>query len=140
MSPLFRNPTPAKPLLRGTVLLAFFAVAVALVIAQTSGLNAQTPEPTSSGPASQEADFSESQAQSIDRMLMCPVCPAQTIAQSQVEIALQMRAIVRTMLAEGEGRDDILLFFRDRYGNPGEYNDPYYNSNFDILRPFTLRV
>ena len=30
--------------------------------------------------------------------------------------------------------------FRDRYGNPGEYKDPYYNPNFDILRPFTLRV
>ncbi|MCH8814209.1 MAG: glycosyltransferase [Chloroflexi bacterium] len=30
--------------------------------------------------------------------------------------------------------------FRDRYGNPGEYYDPYYNPNFDILRPFTLRV
>jgi GT2 family glycosyltransferase len=31
-------------------------------------------------------------------------------------------------------------FFRDRWGNPGEYVDPYYNPNLDILRPFTLRV
>lgn len=31
-------------------------------------------------------------------------------------------------------------FFRDRWGNPGDYKDPYYNPNLDILRPFTLRV
>jgi GT2 family glycosyltransferase len=31
-------------------------------------------------------------------------------------------------------------FFRDRWGNPGEYKDPYYNANLDILRPFSLRV
>lgn len=31
-------------------------------------------------------------------------------------------------------------FFRDRWGNPGEYKDPYYNPNLDILRPFNLRI
>ena len=29
-------------------------------------------------------------------------------------------------------------FFRDRWGNPGEYQDPYYNPNLDRLRPFTI--
>ena len=49
-------------------------------------------------------------------MLMCPVCPAQTIAQAQVEISKQMQVIVREMLAEGNERDDILDFFIERYG------------------------
>jgi GT2 family glycosyltransferase/2-polyprenyl-3-methyl-5-hydroxy-6-metoxy-1,4-benzoquinol methylase len=31
-------------------------------------------------------------------------------------------------------------FFRARWGNPGEYKDPYYNPNLDILRPFRLRL
>lgn len=31
-------------------------------------------------------------------------------------------------------------FFRDRWGNPGEYKDPYYNPNLDILRPFALHI
>jgi GT2 family glycosyltransferase/SAM-dependent methyltransferase len=31
-------------------------------------------------------------------------------------------------------------FFRDRWGNPGEYRDPYYNPNLDLRRPFTIRV
>ena len=49
-------------------------------------------------------------------MLMCPVCPAETIDQAQVEISRQMRRVVREMLAEGASRDQILQFFVDRYG------------------------
>lgn len=88
-----------------------------LAFAQSISLHAQTPEPTFPEPAFPEPAFSESEAQNIDRMLMCPVCPAQTIAQAQVEISQQMRVIVREMLAEGKDRDDILDFFVERYGN-----------------------
>ena len=100
--------------------MAIAVVITALAIARTGDLHAQTPEPVSPEPSSEsappEAAFDESRAQNIDRMLMCPVCPAQTIAQSQVEIALQMRAIVREMLAAGQDRDGILDFFQERYG------------------------
>ena len=58
----------------------------------------------------------EREAQAIDKMLMCPVCPAETIDQAQVEISFQMRAVVREMLAEGKSRDEILDYFVDRYG------------------------
>ena len=58
----------------------------------------------------------EKEAQTIDRMIMCPVCPAETIDQAQVEISFQMRAIIREMLAEGRSRDEILDYFVDRYG------------------------
>lgn len=55
-------------------------------------------------------------AQGIDKSLMCPVCPSETIDQSQVELANQMRIMVRDKLAQGESRDEILQFFVDRYG------------------------
>ena len=58
----------------------------------------------------------EREAQAIDRMIMCPVCPAETIDQAQVEISFQMRAVIREMLAEGRSREEILDFFVDRYG------------------------
>ena len=93
---------------------AFVPLAILVLVlafAQSTGLHAQTPEPTFPGPA-----FSESEAQNIDRMIMCPVCPAETIDQAQVEISHQMRVIVREMLGEGKSRDDILDFFVDRYG------------------------
>mgnify|MGYP001239596206 CR=1 FL=1 len=74
-----------------------------------------------SNPSTQ--DEFEYLAQSIDKGLMCPVCPSETIDQSQVEIAKQMKAIVREKLTQGESRDDILQFFSDRYG-PSVLSEP----------------
>ena len=64
----------------------------------------------------QGAGYSEKEALSIDRMLMCPVCPAETIDQAQVEISRQMKAVVREMLSQGASRDEVLDFFVARYG------------------------
>jgi cytochrome c-type biogenesis protein CcmH len=55
-------------------------------------------------------------AQNIDRKLMCPVCPSETIDQSQTLIAKQMRGIIRQKLNQGENTEDILDYFVDRYG------------------------
>ena len=58
----------------------------------------------------------EAVAQGIDKALICPICPSETIDQSQVKLAKQMRAMVREKLAQGESRSEILQFFVDRYG------------------------
>ncbi|MQF83144.1 cytochrome c-type biogenesis protein CcmH, partial [SAR202 cluster bacterium AD-802-E10_MRT_200m] len=58
----------------------------------------------------------ETIAQGIDRRLVCPVCPGETIDQSQVELAKQMQVIVREKLRTGESEEDILKFFVERYG------------------------
>ncbi|MEE8469843.1 MAG: cytochrome c-type biogenesis protein CcmH, partial [Dehalococcoidia bacterium] len=55
-------------------------------------------------------------AQDIYRNLMCPLCPGQTIEQSQSELSAQMRFVVREKLAQGETREEILQFFVERYG------------------------
>ena len=47
------------------------------------------------GSISNEVNVDETIAQGIDKMLMCPVCPSETIDQSQVPLAGQMRAMVR---------------------------------------------
>ena len=60
--------------------------------------------------------YDEAEAQAIDRMLMCPVCPAESIDQAQVPLARQMRRQVREMLAAGSGRTEILDWFAERYG------------------------
>ena len=75
---------------------------------------AQQPGPTVS--PDQALQYDEKEAQRIDRMLMCPVCPAETIDQAQVEYSKQMRRVVREMLAQGHSREEILDFFADRYG------------------------
>ena len=58
----------------------------------------------------------EQRAQSIDKSLICPVCPGETIDQAQVALAHQMRTVVREKLAEGWSREQVLLFFVERYG------------------------
>ena len=68
-----------------------------------------------SGP-SQTLPYDEAEAQSIDRMIMCPVCPAVSIDQTEVAIARQMRGVIRDKLAEGATRGEILDYFVDRYG------------------------
>ena len=67
----------------------------------------------------------EEQAQQIDKMLICPVCPAETIDQSQVPLALNMRGIVRDKLREGWTNRQILDYFssEERYG-PSVLSEP----------------
>jgi len=61
-------------------------------------------------------DDLEAQAREIDRLLICPVCPGETLDQSEAGLAKQMRALIRQMLAEGKSREEILQYFVDRYG------------------------
>ena len=68
--------------------------------------------------ATPSGSYDEAEAQDIDRMLMCPVCPAQTIDQTEVPLAKQMRAQVRELLASGATREETLAWFAapERYG------------------------
>ena len=77
---------------------------------------AQAQESGSSSGPRQTVGYDEAEALAIDRMLMCPVCPAETIDQAQVELARQMRQLVREMLSQGASRDEILDFFVGNYG------------------------
>ena len=96
-----------------TICRAVFARLI-LPAALLACLAAVTACATESGPSA--AQDLEATAQGIDKNLMCPICPSETIDQSQTEIANQMRRTVREKLTEGESRDDILQFFVDRYG------------------------
>ena len=82
-------------------------------------------------PDALSAEEMEEVAQGIDKSLMCPVCPSETIDQSQTQLAKQMREIVREKLAAGESREDILMFFEDRYGTSVLAEPP--RSGFNLL-------
>lgn len=59
----------------------------------------------------------EERAQAINKSLICPVCPGETIDQSRVKLAEQMRKIVRDKVEQGYTKDDIQQFFVERYGD-----------------------
>ena len=58
----------------------------------------------------------EQRAQGLNREIMCPVCPGESIDQSQHILAVQMRGIVDEKLAEGWNDEEIRDFFVERYG------------------------
>ena len=58
----------------------------------------------------------EVRAQEINKTVMCPVCPGESIDQSQHPRAKAMRGVVDEKLAEGSTNDEIRQFFVERYG------------------------
>ncbi len=66
--------------------------------------------------ASGAAQTLDDRTREIARLLMCPVCEGQTVAESSSELAEQLRALIRERLQQGQGRDEILSYFVSRYG------------------------
>ena len=58
----------------------------------------------------------EQRSQALNRTIMCPVCPGESIDQSQVALAVQMRGIVNDKLAAGWSDEQVREFFVERYG------------------------
>ena len=58
----------------------------------------------------------ERRAQQINKSVMCPVCPGESIDQSQHPLAVQMRAAVDEKLDEGWSDGQVREFFVERYG------------------------
>ena len=58
----------------------------------------------------------EEEAKTLEKKLICPVCPGETLNQSQATLAKQMRAIIRERLAEGESPQEIVDYFVSVYG------------------------
>ena len=59
----------------------------------------------------------EQTARAIFYELRCVVCEGQSLADSDAVLAIQMRAHVRRLLAEGKSETAVLAEFRERYGD-----------------------
>ena len=66
--------------------------------------------------ASRSAPELERRAHELNKTIMCPLCPGESIDQSQNPLSAQMRAIVAEKLADGWSDDQIRDFFVERYG------------------------
>ena len=66
----------------------------------------------------------EARAKGLMESLRCLVCQGQSIADSDAEMAGDMRAEVRRRIAAGEKPDDIRDWFVSRYGNWVSYDPP----------------
>ncbi|WP_082081570.1 cytochrome c-type biogenesis protein [Methylocucumis oryzae] len=70
--------------------------------------------------ATQQAEY-----ENITSELRCLVCQNQTIADSNAELAADLRRQVYEMLQQGRSQDEILRFMTDRYGDFVLYNPPF---------------
>ena len=81
-------------------------------------------------PSAQYADMQladprqEAEAKALMETLRCLVCQGQSIADSDAEVAGDMRALVRRRMAAGERPEDIRRWLIDRYGNWVSYAPP----------------
>lgn len=91
----------ASTLIPRSALALFFAAIMAFTFACASDENLPTLE---------------ARAQEINKTVMCPVCPGESIDQSQHPRAKAMRGVVDEKLGEGLTNDEIRRFFVERYG------------------------
>lgn len=63
-----------------------------------------------------DADTLEDQIAEISGELMCPVCEGQSVAESNAQLARDMRAVIKTKLLEGKSKEEIIDYFVSSYG------------------------
>ena len=66
----------------------------------------------------------EARARVLMETLRCLVCQGQSIADSDADMAADMRALVRERIAAGERPEAIRAWLVDRYGNWVSYRPP----------------
>lgn len=59
----------------------------------------------------------ELRSRELASSLRCVVCEGQSLAESNAEIAVEMRQIIHKKIEAGESDNDILAWFHERYGD-----------------------
>jgi cytochrome c-type biogenesis protein CcmH len=98
-------------------------------IAQTGTYNADTP----ADPAT------EARLKALALELRCLVCQNQTIADSNADLAVDLRRMVRSQILEGKSDSDIKAYLVARYGDFVLYKPPVQgNTTLLWFGPFVL--
>ncbi|HEX8363699.1 MAG TPA: cytochrome c-type biogenesis protein [Allosphingosinicella sp.] len=96
-----------------------------LLIAIASPAYAQSRLPPAELADTQLADpRQEAQARALMETLRCIVCQSQSIADSNADMAGDMRALVRQRIRAGERPEAIRRWLVERYGNWVSYEPP----------------
>jgi cytochrome c-type biogenesis protein CcmH len=96
----------------------------ALVLATAAGSALGASDPTVDVYGQIENHALQSRYDHITQDLRCLVCQNESIADSNVELASDLRRQVREMLIAGKSDDDIFQYMTDRYGEFVRFNPP----------------
>jgi len=127
LSPSLRRSNPACGL-RAAGLLRFarndgLALVTALLLAAPAFAQSALP-PSRYAYAQLENPRQEAEAKALMETLRCLVCQGQSIADSDADMAGDMRALVRERIAAGEKPEAIRSWLVDRYGAWVSYRPP----------------
>jgi cytochrome c-type biogenesis protein CcmH len=91
-----------------------------------SAARADSTRPPAPLAYSQLADpAKEARAQALMETLRCLVCQSQSIADSDAEMAGDMRALVRERIDRGESPEQVRRWLIQRYGDYVTYDPPF---------------
>lgn len=100
-------------------------IAIILAVSLYGPADAQSRMPPAQWANEQLPDpAQEAEAKALMESLRCLVCQGQSIADSDAEMAQDMRALVRRRIAEGEEPEEIRNWLVDRYGRWITYDPP----------------
>ena len=84
------------------------AAAIVLLVAGVWGITAARAA---------EPQRLDQHVRAVASQIQCPVCHGESVADSPSAIAEEMRSLIRQQLTEGMSDQQILQYFRDRYGD-----------------------
>jgi cytochrome c-type biogenesis protein CcmH len=72
----------------------------------------------------------DARVQAFAQQLRCLVCQNETLADSQAELAVDLRREIREQMVAGRSDEEILAFFTARYGEFVRYRPPWQPSTY----------
>lgn len=67
-------------------------------------------------PGISTAESLDDRVNEVAHLLMCPVCQGQSVAESNSNLAQDMRQVIRKQLEEGKSKEEVIAYFVNRYG------------------------
>jgi len=112
----------------------FFALMLALIAFAGLSINAQTAQPI-------EDPAIEARMKNLTKQLRCLVCQNETLADSQAQLAEDLRREIREQIKAGKSDQEILAYATQRYGDFILYNPPVKVTTYLLwFGPFLLLV
>ncbi|WP_119303844.1 cytochrome c-type biogenesis protein [Dongia deserti] len=83
----------------------------------------------------------EQRARDLSREIRCVVCQSQSVADSDADIAKEVRAIIREQIGAGRSDQEIRDYLVARYGDFVLFDPPFKTSTYALwIGPFAILV
>lgn len=84
----------------------------------------------------------EAKAEVLFHEVRCVVCEGESLAESNADIAFDMRALIREKISKGESEEQIKKFLTERFGNGILQKPPFLPETYLLwlMPPFLLVI